>query len=96
MPRDYAQMVERLCDSAVTIGREMIEVQRQEPRWRDITAQMLHAWNAGMAALRSVRSESRFMSLSADIEQAQLPAPQRAPKAEAQGRSPLLATPRHS
>lgn len=37
-------MVEQLCDCAVAVGREMIEVSKNETRWRDITAQMLHAW----------------------------------------------------
>jgi serine/threonine-protein kinase HipA len=53
-------MVEQLCDSAVTVGREMIQVSKNETRWREITAQMLHTWNDGMASLRSVRSEPRF------------------------------------
>lgn len=64
-PRDYAAMVEQLCDSAVAVGREMIEVSKNETRWRDITAQMLHAWNDGMASLRSVRSETSSASHSA-------------------------------
>lgn len=58
-PRDYSAMVERLCDSAVAVGREMIEVSKNETRWRDVTAQMLHAWNEGMRSLRSVRSATR-------------------------------------
>lgn len=95
-PRDYAAMVEQLCDSAVAVGREMIEVSRNETRWRDITAQMLHAWNDGMASLRSVRSGPRFKGLSADIEASGLPAPQRPPRPEQVGRSSLLAKRRHS
>ena len=95
-PRDYAAMVEQLCDSAVAVGREMIEVSKNETRWRDLTAQMLHAWNEGMAALRSARSESRFKGLSADIEAAGLPEPQRVPRQEKIGRSPLLAKAKRS
>lgn len=72
-PREYAAMVEQLCDSAVAVGREMIEVSKNETRWRESTAQMLHAWNDGMASLRSVRSERRFKGLTADIEAAGLP-----------------------
>jgi serine/threonine-protein kinase HipA len=95
-PRDYAAMVEQLCDSAVAVGREMIEVSKNETRWREITAQMLHAWNDGMASLRSVRSEKRFKGLTADIEAAGLPEPQRPPRQETIGRSPLLSRVRHS
>jgi serine/threonine-protein kinase HipA len=95
-PRDYAAMVEQLCDSAVAVGREMIEVSKNETRWREITAQMLHAWNDGMASLRSVRSERRFKGLTADIEAAGLPEPQRPPRQETIGRSPLLARVRRS
>jgi len=95
-PRDYAAMVEQLCDSAVAVGREMIEVSKNETRWREITAQMLHAWNDGMASLRSVRSEPRFKGLTADIEAAGLPEPQRPPRQETIGRSPLLARVRRS
>ena len=94
--RDYAAMVEQLCDSAVAVGREMIEVSKNETRWREITAQMLHAWNDGMASLRSVRSERRFKGLTADIEAAGLPEPQRPPRQETIGRSPLLSRVRHS
>jgi len=31
---------------------------------------MLHAWNEGMASLRSVRSEAKYKALSADIAKA--------------------------
>jgi serine/threonine-protein kinase HipA len=74
----------------------MIEVSKNEMRWRDITAQMLHAWNDGMASLRSARSKPRFKGLSADIEAAGLPEPQRPPRRESIGRSPLLPRARHS
>jgi serine/threonine-protein kinase HipA len=96
-PRVYAAMVEQLCDSAVTVGREMIRESKNETRWREITAQMLHAWNDGMASLRSVRSESRFKGLTADIEAAAgLPEPQRPPRDETIERSALLARGRRS
>jgi serine/threonine-protein kinase HipA len=95
-PREYAAMVEQLCDSAVAVGREMIEVSKNETRWREITAQMLHAWNDGMASLRGARSEPHFKGLSADIEAAGLPEPQRPPRQERTGRSALLARVRHS
>jgi len=33
-PRDYASMVERLCDSANSVGHEVIAAARNESRWR--------------------------------------------------------------
>jgi serine/threonine-protein kinase HipA len=57
----------------VAVGRKMIEPSKNETRWREITAQMLHAWNDGMASLRSVRSQPRFKVLTADIEATGLP-----------------------
>ena len=62
----------------------------------EITAQMLHAWNDGMASLRSVTSEPRFKGLTADIEAAGLPEPQRPLRPEVIGRSSLLAKVRDS
>src|ERR1700760_274934 len=46
-------MSEALCDSAVDVGHELIEAARNEPQWRMIAKQMLHAWDDGMTALRS-------------------------------------------
>jgi serine/threonine-protein kinase HipA len=69
-PRDYSTMVERLCESAVEVGREIIEAAKNESRWHDIAKQMLHAWNDGMASLHSIRMEGRYKRLSADIEAA--------------------------
>ncbi len=93
-PRDYAQMVEQLCESAVEVGREIIAIANHQPRWQQIAAEMVHAWNDGMASLRSVRSEARFKRLTADIAAAGLPAPQRATGPEPIGRSPLMGQPR--
>jgi serine/threonine-protein kinase HipA len=63
-PADYKRMLEQLCESAVNTGREMIEAARNEPRWRDITKQMLHAWNEGMASVRSVRKDDKLKNLT--------------------------------
>ena len=57
----------QLCESAVETGREMIEAARNEPRWRDITKQMLHAWNEGMASVRSVRKDDKLRGLTPHI-----------------------------
>lgn len=93
-PRDYLQMVERLCESAVEVGREMIEASKNEPRWRDIAKQMLHAWNEGIASLHSPRGIAQFKGLSADIKAAGFsdPTPPKPPKTIV--RSELLAEPR--
>lgn len=51
-PRRYAEMVERLCESAVEVGAEVIEAARNEPRWRAVAKQMVHAWDDGITLLR--------------------------------------------
>ncbi|WP_256582251.1 type II toxin-antitoxin system HipA family toxin [Pseudomonas sp. MYb185] len=52
-PKRYAEMVERLCESAVEVGQEVIEAAQNEPRWHTVAKHMVHAWNDGMASLRS-------------------------------------------
>lgn len=69
-PRDYAQMVEQLCESAVEVGREVIELGKNQPAWHTIAKNMVHAWNQGMSSLRDPRMPTRFMSLTDDIERA--------------------------
>jgi serine/threonine-protein kinase HipA len=91
-PRDYSAMVERLCESAVEVGREIIEAAKNEPHWRDIAKQMLHAWNDGMASLRSIEMEDKYKGLSADIEAARLSDPAPPERRKAIGRSELLAS----
>jgi serine/threonine-protein kinase HipA len=66
-PAIYRNMLEQLCESAVETGREMIEAAKDEPRWRDITKQMLHAWNEGMASVRSVRKNDKLKGLTPHI-----------------------------
>lgn len=51
-PREYALMVERICDSAVEVGREMIRAQKREPHWHQMAKQMLYVWNEGMESIR--------------------------------------------
>ena len=91
-PRDYAEMVERLCESAVEVGREIIEASKNEPRWREVATQMLHAWNEGMTSLRGPKKVPGFGALDADIEAAGLPPP-RPPETQREtlGHSELLA-----
>ncbi|WP_020423664.1 type II toxin-antitoxin system HipA family toxin [Cupriavidus sp. WS] len=69
-PRRYAAMVEALCDSAVAVGHELIEASRNEPRWRGVAKQMLHAWNDGMESLRSTRRNAGLRQLTPAIEAA--------------------------
>ena len=47
-------MVERLCESAVEVGQEVISAAKNEHRWYPVAKQMVHAWNDGMASLRSL------------------------------------------
>lgn len=67
---EYDEMVERLCESAVEVGREIIEMAKNEPQWRWIAKQMVHAWNDGMCSLRSSKLDARYRGLSAAIAEA--------------------------
>ncbi|MFM0604124.1 type II toxin-antitoxin system HipA family toxin [Paraburkholderia sediminicola] len=90
-PRQYAQMVEALCDSAVAVGHELIEAARNEPRWHNVAKHMLHAWDDGMASLRSPKKSLQFKGLKPAIEAAGFSAPEPAERArEVIGHSPLL------
>jgi serine/threonine-protein kinase HipA len=93
-PRDYATMVERLCESAVEIGRELIEAARNENRWRPLAKQMTQVWNEGMASLRSAKSETRLKGLTAAINASGFSDPIPPEPPPAVGRSELLARPR--
>lgn len=93
-PRVYAQMVERVCQSAVEVGREMIEAAKNEPRWHDIVKQMVYAWNHGMASLRSARGDKQYRGLSADMEAAKFSDPEPIERPEVIGRSELMAKPK--
>ncbi|MDE2249554.1 MAG: type II toxin-antitoxin system HipA family toxin [Xanthomonadaceae bacterium] len=91
-PRDYAQMVERLCESAVEVGREVIEAAKNEPQWRSIAKQMVHAWNEGTNGLRRPGRDAGHRGLEAAIRASgfsdpEPPQPFRVPV----GRSELLA-----
>lgn len=66
-PRHYADMVERLCESAVEVGAEVIEAANNAPHWRPIAKQMVHAWNEGMASLRDPKKPVALRCLDAAI-----------------------------
>lgn len=89
-PRRYANMVEQLCESAVTVGQEVIEAARNELRWHDVAKQMVHAWNDGMRSLRDPKKGVQ-VGLDAAIKNAGFSDPQPAEKTRSTiGRSPLL------
>lgn len=90
-PKQYTEMVERLCESAVEVGREVIEAAKNERRWESVAKQMVHAWNDGMASLRSPKLMVEFRGLSEAIEQAGFSTLER-PQIEREviGRSELL------
>lgn len=90
-PRDYDSMVERLCESAVEVGREIIDATKQEQRWREVAKQMLHAWNDGMDSLRSVRKNPVHRGLSDHIKAAGFSAATPPEPPEKFGHSELLA-----
>jgi len=50
-PWQYAEMVERLCESTTDVGKEVIEAAKNDLQWRAVAKQMVHAWNQGMSAL---------------------------------------------
>ena len=66
-PRDYTRMAERVCESAVDVGREIIRAANNDARWLGIAQQMLHVWNAGMTSLRHVKGEQCLITLTEDI-----------------------------
>lgn len=90
-PRQYAAMVEQLCESAVAVGQEVIEAAKNEPAWRDVAKHMVHAWNLGMETLRSPKASPQFRGLDAAIERAGFSGPRKPEKSrETIGRSALL------
>ena len=91
VPRDYQHMVERLCESAVEVGRDIIEAQKREPRWHEIAKQMLHRWNEGMASLRDTRSSVVFKGLRDQIKAAGFSDPIPPEPPQKHGYSELLA-----
>ncbi len=93
-PRQYAEMVERLCESAVTVGKEVIEAAKNEPRWRHIAKHMVHAWNEGMASVRSPKQVRQFKGLDVSIAEAGFSEPEPPVRSnEKIGASELLARP---
>ncbi len=94
-PRQYAEMVERLCESAIQVGADVIEAARNEPRWRPVAKQMVHAWNEGTALLRDPKRAVRAGGLDTAIAAAGFSDPEPpAPQRFTIGRSELLAPPR--
>lgn len=91
-PRHYAEMVERLCESAVQVGEEVIEAARNEPRWHLLAKQMVHAWNEGMASLRDPKKSVALRGLDAAIAAAGFSEPEPPEQSSVKiGRSELLA-----
>ncbi|MDD2744104.1 MAG: HipA domain-containing protein, partial [Rhodocyclaceae bacterium] len=91
-PRDYADMVERLCESAVGVGAEVIEAAKNEPHWRPIAKQMVHAWNEGMASLRDPKKSVALRGLDSAIAVAGFSEPESPEKTHVTiGRSELMA-----
>lgn len=94
-PKQYAEMVARLCESTVEVGREVIEAARNETCWHTVAKHMVHAWNEGMASLRSPKSLVAFRGLDDAIAQAGFSDPERPEsRPTVLGRSELLGGPR--
>lgn len=93
-PRQYAGMVEQLCESAVTVGAEVIEAAKNELHWQVVAKQMMHAWNEGMSSLRDPKQAVEFRGLDAAIATAGFSAPDLPEKPRVTvGRSELMAPP---
>jgi serine/threonine-protein kinase HipA len=94
-PRHYAEMVERLCESAVEVGKEVIQDSKSEQRWRPIAKQMVHAWNEGMSSIRDPKITVSLKGLDPAIAEAGFSDPKPPePTRVTIGRSELLAAPR--
>jgi serine/threonine-protein kinase HipA len=93
-PRQYAEMVEQLCESAVTVATEVIEAAKNEPRWSTVAKQMVHAWNEGMSSLRGSKRAVQFRELDAIIAAAGFSDPEPPEAPTTIGRSELMAPPR--
>lgn len=91
-PRRYAAMTEQLCESAVEVGKEVIEAGKNNPAWRDIAKHMVHAWDEGMQTLRSTKAAPHLRGLQSAIAEADFSAPA-GPENDRErfGRSELLA-----
>lgn len=91
-PAQYAAMVDQLCQSAVEVGKEVIEAAKNEPAWRDVAKHMVHAWNEGMETLRSAKAAPQFRGLDTAIADAGFSGPRKPERTNAViGRSELLA-----
>jgi serine/threonine-protein kinase HipA len=80
-PRAYAQMVEALCDSAVSVGHQVIAAAHDEPRWYGIARRMLQAWDEGIASLRCAKRAVAVQGLAPLLETAGVGAAQPALRA---------------
>lgn len=91
--RQYARMLEELCDSAVEVARELAKLARTHTRWRSIVKNMLFAWDRGMQDVRNTNSTVSLAPVmrAAGFSDYEKPAP--APRT---GESPLLAKRRSS
>jgi serine/threonine-protein kinase HipA len=88
--KEYASMVEALCDAAVDTGKEVIVRADERPEWRGVAKNMVHAWNDGMEALRSIKPDASLRELTSNIDEAKFSEPDKPPTQEKLGRSPLL------
>ena len=70
-------MVDLLCESAVAVGQEVVEAARNDSRWHTVAKHMVHAWNDGMASLRSPKRLTVFKGLNETIAQAGFSKPER-------------------
>jgi len=88
--KEYARMVEALCEAAIDTGKEVVARSKERPEWRGVAKSMLHAWNDGMESLRSIKPDASLRGLTPVIEDAKFSEPDKPGSREKHGRSPLL------
>jgi len=85
--RQYREMLDELCDAAVSIAKELVALSRENPAWRGIIKNMLWAWDSGIQAVRDTHST---LTLGPLIRKAGMGDYDRPPPPPRTGESPLL------
>lgn len=85
--RQYREMLDELCDAAVSTARELVALSRENRAWQGIVQNMLWVWDHGIQA---VRAPSSTLSLGPLIREGGLGDYDRPAPAPRTGESPLL------
>jgi serine/threonine-protein kinase HipA len=91
--RRYQEMLDELCDAAVSTARELVALSRDESAWQSIVKYMLWAWDCG---IQDVRRPNSTVSLGPVLQEAGFADYDRPAPAPRTGESPLLGKRRSS